>query len=340
MIKLALVEDDSDLREGFVDLLSDSDIIDVVGLYSNAEDFILEYDRIDVDVVVMDIQLPGLSGIECIAFLKNKKTNVQFLVYTIFDDDEKVFSSLCAGANGYLIKSSNSEKLINAILSVYNGGSPISENIARKIILYFQNTNSTPKKLEENIKLTSQETEILKHLSEGYKFSEIADIFCININDIKKLIREIYDKLQVNSRVKALEMFKKIDGNYIEKYKNTYITEGQIDQMINSLNQLFQEEKLYLDSDLTISKVANSLGVQSYAISRAINSKLGKNFFDYVNNWRINEACEILKSSYNETHTLEALAYDCGFGSKVSFNNSFKKLKNCTPKEWKSLNNK
>lgn len=340
MIKLALVEDDSDLREGFIDLLSSSDIIDVVGLYSNAEDFILEYDRIDVDVVVMDIQLPGLSGIECIGFLKNKKPNVQFLVYTIFDDDEKVFNSLCAGANGYLIKSSNSEKLIDAILSVYNGGSPISENIARKIILYFQNINSTTKKLEENIKLSSQESEILKHLSEGYKFCEIASIFCLNINDVKRLIRDIYDKLQVNSRVKALEMYKKIEGNTFEKYKNTYITENQIEQIVLNLNNLFQKEKIFLDPDLTISKVANILGIQSYAISRAINSKLGKNFFDYVNNWRINEACEILKSKYFETHTIEALAYDCGFGSKVSFNNSFKKFNNCTPKEWMLLNNK
>src|SRR5690606_36850789 len=135
------------------------------------EDFIDTVEQLDVDVVLMDIGLPGQSGIDCIKKLKPLYPKMQFMMWTTFEDDEKIFEALKAGANGYILKTATPTQLVQAIHDIYNGGSPMSSNIARKVIASFHNANIK----QTEYKLTKREFEILEQLARGYRYKEIAD---------------------------------------------------------------------------------------------------------------------------------------------------------------------
>ena len=201
MIAVVIVEDDDVVRTSMAELLKTTDDIHCAALYSNAEQLIKQFKTMNVDVVLMDIGLPGMSGIQCVAQLKPVRPDVQFLMCTSHNHAEATFNALCAGATGYLLKTSSSEKLIEAIRDIYKGGSPMSAEIARMVV------NSFPDK-KKNVDLletfTTREQEILYALAKGFQYKEIADQLFISIETVRTYLRKIYEKLQVHSKVEAL----------------------------------------------------------------------------------------------------------------------------------------
>lgn len=199
-IKVSIVEDEPLIKDGIANLLNSSEGFVCEHTYSNAEDAILDIPYKKIDVVLMDIHLPGMSGIECVEKLKPNCPKTQFVMFTSFEETENVFQSLKVGAAGYLTKTSQSNKILDAIVDVYNGGSPMSSHIARKVVDSFvsknQNTNLQ--------KLTIREQEILDYLSKGYRYKEISNSLFLSTDTVRTHIRNIYEKLQVNSRVEAL----------------------------------------------------------------------------------------------------------------------------------------
>jgi len=200
-IGVAIVEDDKEMREVLTKLVSNNEEMYYAGSFSSAEKFMTEFNSITADVVVMDIHLPGNSGIDAIRKMKPKHPETQYLMYTVFEDDDKIFDSLCAGATGYLLKNTPGPKIIESIKEIYAGGSPMSSQIARKVIQSFNNKSGTIH-LPENF--TTREAEILEHLSRGYRYKEIAGMLYISTETVRTHIRNIYQKLQVQSRTDAL----------------------------------------------------------------------------------------------------------------------------------------
>jgi DNA-binding NarL/FixJ family response regulator len=200
MITVAIVEDMKDIREGLRMLIDNSDGFACAETYANAEDAVIGLPLSIPDVVLMDINLPGLNGIDAVHLLKDKCPGIQFIMSTIYEDDSKIFDSLKAGASGYLVKKIAPEKLLEAIKEVYSGGSPMSTNIARKVISSFRMNDP----LNNTSILTQKEKEILKALSQGLRLKEIAAEMHIGMETVRTHTRHIYEKLRVQSRTEAL----------------------------------------------------------------------------------------------------------------------------------------
>ena len=201
MIQIAIVEDDKEILSALEGILKPVDEFSIVKTYRDAESFISAFTDLNVDVVLIDIGLPNKSGIQAVAELKPKKPNVQFVMCTIYDDDDKVFNALCVGATGYLLKNTTQQELSDAIKTVHNGGSMMSATIARKVVQSFQNRNAQSKEIEN---LTPRQWEILNLLDQGYRYKEIADKMNLSFETIRTYCRNIYDVLQVHSRTDAL----------------------------------------------------------------------------------------------------------------------------------------
>lgn len=200
-IDVLIVEDDPEIRDWLERVLQGAEGINCTHIFPDAESCIKKYGDYDPDVVIMDIHLPGINGIECIKKLKPLKSGVQFIMFTVFEDDDFVFDSLCAGANGYILKNTSPEKLAEAIRDLHQGGAPMSSSIARKVIKSLQQPESN---LSSYNKLTPREKELLDFLAKGYRYKEIADMMFISIDTVRSHIRNIYEKLQVQSRTEAL----------------------------------------------------------------------------------------------------------------------------------------
>jgi len=200
MIKVAIVEDIKDIREGLQLLISSSDNFTCTDVYSTAEEALLRLASVKPDVVLMDIHLPGINGIEAVRKLKAENPKIQFIMSTVYEDDENIFESLKAGASGYLLKKTSPDKILDAIKEVYNGGSPMSALIARKVISAFQKKDP----IDERTELTQKEKEILKELAKGLRYKEIADLLQISMDTVRTHVRHIYEKLQVQSRMEAV----------------------------------------------------------------------------------------------------------------------------------------
>lgn len=201
MIKVAIVEDDKEILHSLLQLLAaDPDII-VTKTFVNAETYISEFHRLNADVVLMDIGLPNKSGLQAVAEMKPKNPKVQYIMCTIYDDEEKIFNALCVGATGYLLKNTSLAEISEAIKTVYNGGSMMSASIARKVVQSFQNRQIQSKELEN---LTPRQWEILNFLDQGYRYKEIADKMNLSFETIRTYCRNIYEVLQVHSRTDAL----------------------------------------------------------------------------------------------------------------------------------------
>jgi DNA-binding NarL/FixJ family response regulator len=211
MIRVAVIEDQKDTREMLAVLISGSDGYKCVATYENGEDAIAGIPVLEPDVVMVDIHLPGLSGIETVTKLKVMFPEMQFIMCTSLEDPETIFKALQAGASGYLVKSTSPTKILEAIADAHTGGSPMSSQIARKVITFFQTKKEYVNK--ELGKLSTREQEILDYLSKGYRYKEIAALLFINIETVRKHIHNIYEKLQVNSRTDALnKVFPKNKG--------------------------------------------------------------------------------------------------------------------------------
>jgi DNA-binding NarL/FixJ family response regulator len=205
-IKVGIIEDEKEIRESLAALINGSEGFLCEHVFSNAEDALKILPKANLDVVLTDINLPGKTGIECISELKPICTKTQFLICTSFEDTETVFKALKAGATGYLTKTIQPSKLLDAIVEVYHGGSPMSSHIARKVVTSFK-SNEVNTELE---KLSPREKEILDYLSLGLRYKEIADKMFISTETVRTHIRNIYEKLSVNSRTEALnKVFKK-----------------------------------------------------------------------------------------------------------------------------------
>jgi len=200
-INVAIVEDDNDIRQSLEEMISTYEDLDCIASFSNAEDFISTFKYINVQVVLMDIVLPGKNGMEAVTLMKPKKPSVQYLMCTVYDDPEKTFESLCAGATGYMLKNAGPAKLHEAIKEIYKGGSPMSPQIARSVVSSF---NRQRKINDEYESLSQREKEILQYLSKGFQYKEIAGKVFLSIETIRTYIRHIYEKLQVHTRTDAL----------------------------------------------------------------------------------------------------------------------------------------
>jgi DNA-binding NarL/FixJ family response regulator len=200
-IRTAIVEDDRMVREVLEILLNGSPGFTCVAAYGTGEDALTGLPEVSPEVVLMDINLPGINGIECISRLKEQSHSMLFIMLTIFEDADVIFQSLSAGASGYLLKQTPPAKLLEAIEDVYYGGSPMSREIARKVIQSFQHPAVTASS-ENN--LTNREEEILTHLVRGLLYKEIAGKLFIGVETVRTHIRHIYEKLQVRTRSEAI----------------------------------------------------------------------------------------------------------------------------------------
>jgi DNA-binding NarL/FixJ family response regulator len=200
-IKVVIVEDDKEMREGLESIVQWHPELDCIAAYSSGEETLEMIQKNVPDIVLMDIHLPGISGIECVRKLKPVLTSTQFMMCTVYEDNENVFDSLCAGATGYLLKNSPPGKIADAIIELYQGGSPMSSVIARKVIGAFQPVSEKSAEME---KLTRREREMLDLLAKGYRYKEIADQLFISFETVRTHIHNIYEKLQVQSRTEAL----------------------------------------------------------------------------------------------------------------------------------------
>ncbi|MCD6012837.1 MAG: DNA-binding response regulator [Flavipsychrobacter sp.] len=212
-IRVAVIEDQKDTRDMLAVLINGSEGYKCVATYENGEDAISAIPELEPDVVMVDIHLPGLTGIESVRKLKALCPEMQFIMCTSLEDPENIFNALQAGATGYLTKSTTPTKILEAIADAYNGGAPMSSQIARKVLTFFQAKEEKVNK--ELDKLSAREQEILDYLSKGYRYKEIASLLFINIETVRKHIHNIYEKLQVNSRTDALnKVFPKPKGLY------------------------------------------------------------------------------------------------------------------------------
>lgn len=200
-ITVTIVEDLIEVRESLEKLISNSNEFLLLSSYHNAEVAQNKIPEEQPEIVIMDINLPGASGIDCIRKIKDDCPHTQFMMYTIFEDDEKVFEALEAGANGYLLKKTPKEKVTAALKELHDGGSPMSTDIARKVTKSFQQRNHLDEK--SNL-LTHKEKEVLGLLSKGFLYKEIGEHLHISLNTVKQHIHKIYEKLHVSNRTEAI----------------------------------------------------------------------------------------------------------------------------------------
>ena len=205
-ITVSIIEDDSELRRILTGWLSQADGYRCLSQYSNAESALTHLPKEKPDVVLADINLSGMSGIECVRQLKPLMPGTQFLMLTVYEDGDHIFDALTAGASGYLLKRTPREELLSSIKQVHEGGSPMTSYIARKVVLWFQQkqTVAANKQPEE---LSAREREILRLLARGYAYKEMADTLGISMGTINTHIYRIYQKLHVRSRGEAVALF-------------------------------------------------------------------------------------------------------------------------------------
>jgi DNA-binding NarL/FixJ family response regulator len=199
MISISIIEDQAEVRESLVAGLGNEPGIRCIGAHASGEEGLQQIPKENPDIVLMDINLPGMNGIQCVARLKKRVPNIQILMLTTYDDGDLIFDSLRAGANGYLLKNIPQEELVQAVQQVYAGGAPMSLQIARKVINHFHKT----KPASELDNLSVRELEILRLLAKGHRYKEIADQLSINIGTVRTHVRHVYEKLHVTSRTEA-----------------------------------------------------------------------------------------------------------------------------------------
>lgn len=199
--RVIIVEDDRILLESFEHIVNSSEKFVVVGIYSNAEDALAEIARKKADIVLMDIELPAMSGIAATEIIREKYPNTEVVMVTIYEDNELVFNSLKAGASGYITKSANYLELLSALDEIVRGGAPMSTKIARMVIHNFHMNPNSP--------LTAREKEVLHLIAEGKTYSQISDTLIIARETAKTHIRNIYSKLHVSKKSEAIEIASK-----------------------------------------------------------------------------------------------------------------------------------
>jgi DNA-binding NarL/FixJ family response regulator len=201
-IKVAIVDDDEGIRSSLATLIRRAAAFQLTGDYPDAETAIKEIPRNPPDVVLMDINMPGMKGMECVRQLKLQLPAVQFLMLTVYEDSDSLFASLKSGASGYLLKRTASARLLEAIRDVHAGGAPMTPQLARRVVQFF--TKPVAAQASPVSLLTAGEKEFLDQLANGYAYKEIADRMKISIDTVRSYVRTVYEKLHVHSRTEAV----------------------------------------------------------------------------------------------------------------------------------------
>ena len=204
-IKVSIVEDDTIIRETLRSLFIFEEGMEPFTIHSNAEDALLRLNDNCPDVVIMDINLPGASGIDCVRQMSQRCTRSQFLMYTVHDDDHRVFEALKAGANGYILKSSTPDEILEAVRELHTGGSPMSAHVARRVVAQLRPMQGVAASTDAS--LTDREQQVLALLAEGLLYKEIGDRLGITVGTIKQHIHRIYDKMHVQNRTEAVNRY-------------------------------------------------------------------------------------------------------------------------------------
>jgi DNA-binding NarL/FixJ family response regulator len=201
-IRVIIFEDNRNLREGLFNLLESVNGFICAGAFAHCERVIENIEETQPDVILMDIELPVVSGIEAVKLIREKYPDVKILMETIFEEDEKIFQSICNGAQGYILKNTPPEGILNAIREIYEGGAPMTPIIASKVLRLFKKNLSDL--TDESYRLSSREKEILKCLVEGMSYKMIAETCFISADTVNGHIKNIYKKLQVHSKSEAV----------------------------------------------------------------------------------------------------------------------------------------
>jgi len=200
-IRVALVEDDEILLEAFRNAVQDDPALALSGQFSCAESFLDSIMEHPPDVVIMDINLPGKSGVEAVRMAKTRHSSMQFLMCTVQDDDDNLFQAIMAGATGYLLKDADPARVVAAVKELHAGGSPMSAGIARRVLRMFTQQRAPAPEIAQ---LTDRERQVLEELAQGYRYKEIADHLDVSMDTVRTHIRNLYHKLHVSSRTDAL----------------------------------------------------------------------------------------------------------------------------------------
>jgi DNA-binding NarL/FixJ family response regulator len=204
-IKIAIIEDLKDVSYTLRDIINEQQDMECTRLYHTAEDAMIFLKQNIVDIIIVDIGLPRASGIEAILYLSTYCPHTTFCMFTVYDDDEKIFQSLQAGAKGYILKNTSNEKLIESIRELYAGGSPMSPTIARRLINVFRSNQVSTK--SNQLPVSDRELELLTLLAKGLLYKEIADQLGIAVGTVKQHIHRIYDRLHVTNRTEAINLY-------------------------------------------------------------------------------------------------------------------------------------
>jgi DNA-binding NarL/FixJ family response regulator len=200
-IKVAIVEDNKDLREGLEQLIQGTRGFSCVGAFGTSDLLLEGLENVSPDVILMDIGLPGISGVDCVKLVKKRNPEINVLMLTVYEDDQKIFASIYNGASGYLLKKTPPVKILEAIREIHSGGAPMTGKVARKVLGMFQQPNLV---LSPDTELSSREKEILQGLVDGLSYKMLAAKYFISIDTVRTHIKHIYDKLHVHSKSQAV----------------------------------------------------------------------------------------------------------------------------------------
>jgi DNA-binding NarL/FixJ family response regulator len=203
MIHVAIFEDNNSLRDGLQQLIRSADGFECVGAFPDCANLLKNIEKAKPDVVLMDIGMPGISGIEGVRLLKETYPDVKVLMQTVFEDDEKIFQSICAGASGYILKNTTAPRILESIADTYHDGAPMSPTVATRVLKMVQTNPSIPVH-KESFHLSLREKEVLACLVKGMSYKLIAAHCFISIDTVRGHIRNIYDKLHVHSKSEAV----------------------------------------------------------------------------------------------------------------------------------------
>jgi len=212
VIAVSIVEDDVEARKILVGWIKRAPGFRLVGEWGDAESAIESLSKLKPDVALMDINLPGMSGVEAVQKLKPSLPATQFVMLTVFEDTDHIYNALAAGASGYLLKQTSRDEVLAAVQDVYRGGSPMTSNIARKVVQAFR---QKPSGVSSDAELSPREQEVLDLLARGYLYKEIADRLNITGPTVDTYVRRMYEKLHVHSRAQAVAKYVRIGGNHV-----------------------------------------------------------------------------------------------------------------------------
>jgi DNA-binding NarL/FixJ family response regulator len=203
-INVAIVEDDEEIRANLTYRIKSNRSFRLLSTYANAEAALAELPDLKPNVVLMDINLPGMDGVECVRLLKIKMPTVQFIMLTVYEDSNRLFKSLRAGASGYMLKRTPPARLAGAIREAFEGGSPMTPQIARRVVQHFRSYTEPDGQFQH---LTPRENDVLEQLTKGFRYKEIEDNLKISAGTLHSYIRNVYEKLHVHSRTEAVVKF-------------------------------------------------------------------------------------------------------------------------------------